>query len=121
MSTQTKPISRKRQRHRRRQFERLKALGSDAFYILIANRCQCWSPVCKSVWAGDPCEHQADTCWCGAKHPYCEPQRGGCGGFGSLDCHCGGDLCVCHNHGEIECFGCEDCEGDRDDEYEGDE
>ena len=32
-----------------------------------------------------------------------------CGGMGVLYCHCGGDLCVCHNHGEVECFGCEDC------------
>ena len=23
--------------------------------------------------------------------------------------------CVCHNHGEVECFGCPDCEYDEDD------
>ena len=34
-----------------------------------------------------------------------------CGGSGTLYCHCGGDgLCVCHNHGEIECYGCDECE-----------
>lgn len=27
----------------------------------------------------------------------------------------GGDLCVCHNHGEAECHGCPDCEDDYDD------
>lgn len=29
-----------------------------------------------------------------------------------LYCICGGDFCVCHNHGEVECDGCEDCEDD---------
>ena len=38
-----------------------------------------------------------------------------CGGFGIRDCHCGGDLCVCGNFGEVECFGCPDCERDDDD------
>jgi len=33
-----------------------------------------------------------------------------CGGTGMLNCYCGGDICVCHNHGEFECDGCEDCE-----------
>lgn len=51
-------------------------------------------------------------CWCGVVDPYFAPIRGGCGGLGSLDCFCGGDLCVCHNHGEVECFGCDDCESD---------
>jgi hypothetical protein len=40
-----------------------------------------------------------------------------CGGTGVLYCWCGGDLCVCHNHGETPCFGCEECEGDDDDDY----
>lgn len=53
------------------------------------------------------------TCWCGATGSYDElfapiPDR--CGGAGFFDCDCGGDLCVCHNHGEVECFGCEDCD-----------
>lgn len=30
--------------------------------------------------------------------------------MGILNCYCGGDLRLCHNHGETECFGCEDCE-----------
>lgn len=38
-----------------------------------------------------------------------------CGGMGVLNCFCGGDLCVCGNFGEVECFGCPDCEGE--DEY----
>lgn len=38
----------------------------------------------------------------------------GCGGTGSINCYCGGDLCVCGNNGSIECDGCEDCERDDD-------
>ena len=26
-----------------------------------------------------------------------------CSGFGTVDCHCGGDLCVCDNYGERDC------------------
>lgn len=33
-----------------------------------------------------------------------------CGGSGILNCHCGGDLCVCGNFGEVYCEGCSDCE-----------
>ena len=40
-----------------------------------------------------------------------------CGGLGMLLCDgCGGDLCVCRCGGELECYGCERCEGA--DEYE---
>lgn len=38
-----------------------------------------------------------------------------CGGLGVLRCYCGGDLCLCGNFGEAECYGCPDCE-DVDDE-----
>jgi hypothetical protein len=63
------------------------------------------------------------TCWCGAVGTYDELFESDyldmrCGGLGILDCHCGGDLCVCHNHGEVECYGCPDCEGDDDDYYD---
>lgn len=57
-------------------------------------------------------------CWCGAKGKYSELcdasglERGGCGGLGMLNCFCGGDLCVCHHHGEVECPGCDECEDD---------
>ncbi len=55
------------------------------------------------------------TCFCGAHGTFEElHDMDGldkkCGGTGMLYCYCGGDLCVCHNHGEVECFGCEDCE-----------
>lgn len=40
-----------------------------------------------------------------------------CDGFGSLVCHCGGDLCVCGTDGE-PCPGCEECESDYFDEDE---
>lgn len=70
---------------------------------------------------GSECEQT--TCWCGAKGTYEElfddeylDKR--CGGSGILYCQCGGDLCVCHNHGEVQCFGCQDCE---DDEYIGED
>jgi hypothetical protein len=58
------------------------------------------------------CIHQgSNECWCGEKDPYFAPVRNdGCGGLGSIACFCGGDFCVCHNHGEVECFGCADCE-----------
>ena len=29
-----------------------------------------------------------------------------CQGDGSVDCHCGGDLCVCENYGERDCPTC---------------
>lgn len=64
------------------------------------------------------------TCWCGATG--CPDELfddsgidGGCGGTGTLDCLCGGDFCVCHNHGETECPGCEDCEFNDGDDYDG--
>lgn len=51
------------------------------------------------------------TCWCGVKNPFFSRHLDQtCGGAGVLHCYCGGDLCVCHNHGEVECDGCEDCE-----------
>ncbi len=63
-------------------------------------------------------EFMPDRCWCGTKHPYFAPIDRGCGGTGIIDCHCGGDQCVCHWHGEIECDGCEDCrESGYDEEY----
>ena len=63
-------------------------------------------------------------CWCGAKGTYAElfddsGKENGCGGTGIVRCECGGDFCVCHHHGEVECYGCEDCDrgedGDSDD------
>jgi hypothetical protein len=67
-------------------------------------------------------------CWCGAEGTYDQlfdddTLGETCGGLGQLQCFCGGDLCVCHHHGETECPGCEDCEpdggGDYDDGGEG--
>jgi hypothetical protein len=60
-------------------------------------------------------------CWCGAKGHASEMFQsvgGGCGGLGGLDCHCGGDLCVCHNHGEVECPGCDECQDSDGEDYE---
>lgn len=59
------------------------------------------------------------TCWCGARGAMEDMfddavYEQGCGGTGTLYCECGGEFCVCHHHGEVECPGCEDCE----DEYE---
>lgn len=40
-----------------------------------------------------------------------------CGGLGMLLCDgCGGDLCVCHCGGQMDCEGCDRC-SDRDDDY----
>ena len=56
------------------------------------------------------------TCWCGAQGTHDDLFRDdlddSCGGTGVLNCYCGGDFCVCHNHGEIQCPGCEDCDGE---------
>jgi len=62
-------------------------------------------------------------CWCGCENPhYDDSLEETCGGYGMLNCYCGGDQCVCHWHGGIECDGCEDCEendgnGDWADDY----
>ena len=66
------------------------------------------------------------TCWCGETGTYEELFDDSgldtrCGGTGELQCHCGGDLCVCHHHGATECFGCPDCEDQEEDEDYGDE
>lgn len=59
-----------------------------------------------------------DRCWCGTRRPYRETSRAllslSCAGTGELDCLCGGDQCVCHNHGAVECYGCGSCEFDSD-------
>jgi len=40
-----------------------------------------------------------------------------CGGFGLLLCDgCGGDQCICTCGGEAECYGCQDCCADDDDD-----
>lgn len=62
-------------------------------------------------------------CWCGAKGTFeelfdSEVFEHTCGGTGMLNCECGGDFCCCHNHGEVECPGCEDCEFDDDYDFE---
>lgn len=57
----------------------------------------------------------ANQCWCGVKNPYFSDDLDTrCDGSGMLYCHCGGDLCVCHWHGEVQCIGCEDCEANDD-------
>jgi hypothetical protein len=66
-------------------------------------------------------------CWCGVVGEYDElysdeDLEETCGGTGVLHCFCGGDFCVCHNHGEVPCHGCEDCDdcGEDDDFYDDD-
>lgn len=65
------------------------------------------------------------TCWCGETGTYDQlfddsglTMR--CGGTGELECRCGGDFCACHHHGSTECFGCPDCEGGDEDDWEDD-
>lgn len=60
-------------------------------------------------------EKEIIRCWCGEtgtlEELFClDSLERTCGGSGELQCRCGGDLCVCHNHGQVECLGCEDCE-----------
>jgi len=59
------------------------------------------------------------SCWCGAtgtcEELFADDCSEGCGGSGQLDCYCGGDFCVCHNHGSVDCPGCDDCQAERDD------
>lgn len=59
-------------------------------------------------------DEDGDPCWCGVENPYFDDEvfDRPCGGSGTLNCYCGGDFCVCHWHGEVECPGCEDCEDD---------
>lgn len=72
----------------------------------------------------DDIDDQPFACWCGKMitEADCERLTGGCGGLGTLHCDCGGDsICVCHNHYEVECPGCEYCDdGDdfADDDYD---
>lgn len=76
-------------------------------------------------------DNEIITCWCGAIGTFQELfdsavyGSGPCNGLGVLHCECGGDFCVCHNHGEVECPGCEECgrddEDDGFDDYERDE
>lgn len=56
-----------------------------------------------------------ERCWCGVENPYYAPLPERCGGSGTFDCLCGGDFCVCHWHGEVECIGCPDCRESSDD------
>lgn len=61
-----------------------------------------------------PPEGDIITCWCGVRGTYEELFEDDlddtCGGLGVLHCYCGGDFCICHNHGEVPCDGCEDCD-----------
>jgi hypothetical protein len=66
---------------------------------------------------GDRVDEPDDRCWCGEPNPlYSDDLDEACGGTGERRCYCGGDVCVCHNHGAVECTGCWDCDGDPDDE-----
>ena len=63
-----------------------------------------------------------DVCWCGVSRPWfsTDDLDPTCAGTGALQCYCGGDQCICHWHGEIDCDGCPDCEiDDLPDFYEG--
>lgn len=47
---------------------------------------------------------------CRIKRAYFTDLRGDCNGLGTIECLCGGDQCVCHNHGSVECQGCPECD-----------
>lgn len=76
----------------------------------------------ESLWAhqrgecGYPCPYCEEEfrCWCGEEGPLsamCDfaVYEQECSGSGVLYCECGGEFCVCHNHGEVECPGCSQC------------
>ena len=68
----------------------------------------------RSCVAGNVDEPKIE-CWCGAVGTYEElfdvnHLDTTCGGSGVLYCYCGGDFCMCHYHGELDCDGCEDCD-----------
>lgn len=72
---------------------------------------------------GEPSEEELGfyaPCYCGEHRAWFsrEPYEETCDGLGLLNCFCGGDMCVCHHHGETECLGCVECaeEGDMPDE-----
>lgn len=54
-------------------------------------------------------EEENPPCWCGVENPYYEEIFETCGGMGFVHCRCGGD---------VECFGCKDCEDDYVDDQE---
>lgn len=67
-------------------------------------------------WPGHDDDDDTENikCWCGAEGTYedlfdSSGLDNRCSGTGALYCHCGGDLCVCHHHGEDQCLGCPDC------------
>jgi hypothetical protein len=70
----------------------------------------------------DSCRYEDCGCECHGPEDdgdcICEfPSR--CGGLGMLYCDgCGGDQCICICGGESECFGCPDCEGNDDYDFE---
>ena len=78
-----------------------------------------WS-TCDGATGNDCDDTDTDTdtedgpCWCGEPNPayIYDHLDASCGGSGFLSCRCGGDLCVCHHHGEVECAGCDDCDPD---------
>lgn len=74
---------------------------------------------------GEPDDNPIINCWCGESGTYEElfdsDLDATCHGTGSLHCYCGGDFCVCHNHGEVPCEGCEDCEYDEETDFGEDE
>lgn len=91
---------------RHRQLKRNRYYHERNFFYL------CFDPACKKCNSRESAEpwEGPDQCWCGEENAYFAPVGGTCAGTGMLTCYCGGDLCVCHNHGEVECLGCEDCE-----------
>jgi hypothetical protein len=92
--------------------------ADDAELLIESVKCEIESEAKLDVAFDDDTEVE---CWCGAIGKVSELYDVTgldvtCGGLGSLNCHCGGDLCVCHHHGETECVGCPDCEDADDDE-----
>jgi hypothetical protein len=47
---------------------------------------------------------------CKVPRAYFAAVGGDCNGLGERQCLCGGDVCICHNHGAVPCPGCPECD-----------
>lgn len=93
-------------------FHRLELLTDaerDAWYSRVEDAVEDWidlrSAGAYRCWCGDEVDAEEQRALTAEQLSY----RTGCAGLGFYRCLCGGDFCVCHNHGDIECPGCRDC------------
>ena len=54
----------------------------------------------------NPAENNSSEDWEDDDGDWEEPYCDHCQNSGTIDCHCGGDFCICMNHGEKICPWC---------------